>query len=262
MMPAEREALASLLAAARREGRQIVALPEALVPADAEEAYAAAALVAAQLGWAPLGWKVAGTTEEMRRRLRMPEPIFGRSFAQFLHRAPARLRHATLLDPIVEAEFFFLLARDLPPRDTPWTAEEVAAAVAAVHAGIEVAECRFPGTALPPFSAILADGSGAGHYVLGPEIADWRGATLPAMPVVVEVDGVVRRRGSGAEVMGDPLLSLTWLANRLPRAGAHLRAGEWISTGTASGMLAPRAGAQVVARFGDLPGFGISFEAA
>ena len=109
---------------------------------------------------------------------------------------------------------------------------------------------------------LAADGSGNGHYVLGPEIPDWRDGTLPGMEVTVEVDGVVRRRGSGAEVMGDPLLSLTWLANRLPRAGTHLRAGEWVSTGTASGMLAPRAGARVVARFGDLPAMEIGFDAA
>jgi len=198
---------------------------------------------------------VAGTTEVMRARLRMPEPIFGRSFAPLVM-APAVFDHAALLDPIVEAEFFVRLAADLPPRDAPWTEAEVAGAVAAVHAGVEVAECRFPAAALPHFTAVLADGSGNGRYVLGPEII---GGDLAAMPVDVAVDGMVRRRDSGAEVMGHPLRALAWLANRLPRAGSFLRAGEWVSTGTASGMLAPRPGNLVSVRFGDLPALEIRF---
>jgi 2-keto-4-pentenoate hydratase len=60
--------------------------------------------------------------------------------------------------------------------------------------------------------------------------------------------------------MGDPLRALTWLANRLPRAGTHLRAGELISTGTASGMLAVRRGEHVTVRFGALPEFDLTFD--
>lgn len=262
MTPKERGALAALLAEARRDGRQVAALPPHLVPADAEEAYAVAALVEARLGWAPLGWKVAGTNDTMRARLRLPEPIFGRSFARFRYEAPVRLPFADLLDPIIEAEFLFHLGQDLPPRAEPWSEAEVAEAVAVVHAGVEVAECRFPAGALPPFPAILADGSGNGRYVIGPRIAAWRDADLPAMAVTVEVDGALRRSGSGAAVMGDPLRALHWLANRLPAAGAHLRAGEWVSTGTATGMLAPRAGNEALVRFGDLPPFRLAFEGA
>jgi 2-keto-4-pentenoate hydratase len=39
----------------------------------------------------------------------------------------------------------------------------------------------------------------------------------------------------------------------------HLRAGEWVSTGIASGMLAPRPGQGVTLRFGTLPGFTLNF---
>ncbi len=261
MTAAEREVLATLLAKARRDGRQIDGLPPPLVPADAAEAYAVAAMVEARLGWAPLGWKVAGTNAAMRARLRLPEPIFGRSYARFRYDAPVRLPRADLLDPIIEAEFLFHLGQDLPPRVEPWSEAEVAAAVGAVHAGVEVAECRFPAAALPPFAAILADGSGNGRYVLGPRIAVWQDADLADMPVTVTVGGVLRRTGSGAEVMGDPLRALHWLANRLPRAGTHLRAGEWVSTGTTTGMLAAQAGTEAGIRFGDMPEFSIAFEA-
>jgi 2-keto-4-pentenoate hydratase len=258
MTPEAREELAALLAAARRDGRQMADLPPRLVPADADEAYAVQDRVAALLGWPPLGWKIAGTNDAMRARLRMPEPILGRSFARFLHPSPARLRHAELLDPVVEAEILFRLGANLPPRGAAWAREEVARAVAAAHAGIEVAECRFPSAALPHHTAILADGSGNGRYVLGAEIP--AGTDLAALPVAVLVDGRERRTGSGAEVMGDPLLALAWLANRRNALGDGLRAGEWVSSGTCTGMLAPRPGDRVEARFGDLPPVEVVFE--
>ncbi len=259
MSPAAREALAQRLAAARREGRQIEALPPDLLPPDADIAYAVQDRVAALLGWETLGWKVAGTNPVMRARLRMPEPILGRSFARFLSASPARLPHAPLLDPIVEAEVVFRLGADLPPRPgRPWTRAEVAAAVAAVHAGIEVAECRFPTAALPPHTAILADGSGNGHYVLGPPLPP--DADLGALPVTVAVDGVPRRSGGGAEVMGgDPLLAVVWLARRRNALGDGLRAGEWVSSGTCTGMLAARPGTRVLARFGDAAAVEVAF---
>ncbi|MBX9701772.1 MAG: fumarylacetoacetate hydrolase family protein [Acetobacteraceae bacterium] len=257
MTPAAREELARLLAAARRAGTQLGTLPPELVPESADAAYAVQARVAALLGWAPLGWKIAGTNDVMRARLQQPEPILGRSFARFLRASPAVLAHAGLLDPIVEAEVLFRLGRDLPPRGTPWTREEVAAAIATAHAGIEVAECRLPMQPRPPHTLILADGSGNGHYVLGPEIPP--GTDLAALPIAVHVNGRERRSGSGAEVMGDPLLAVVWLANRRNALGDGLAAGEWISSGTCTGMLAPRMGDVVEARFGALAAVQVTF---
>jgi 2-keto-4-pentenoate hydratase len=38
--------------------------------------------------------------------------------------------------------------------------------------------------------------------------------------------------GTGARVLGDPRLALTWLANELTRYGEALRAGDVVITGT------------------------------
>lgn len=260
MAPEAAAELARLLADARRAGRQIDRLALTLVPATHDAAYAVNALVAAELGWAPLGWKIAATTPEMQRRLRTLVPIYGRTFRRFAVDAPARLVHAELLDPLVECEFFFRLARPLPARTAPYTADEVAEAVGAVHAGIEVAECRFPLAALPPVPAVLADGAASGRYVIGPEIADWRRRDLAAMPVALEAGGVVRRSGHGRDVMGDPLAPLVWLANERARHGDGLAAGALVSTGTATGMLLAKAGDRMVARFGATIAIDLAFD--
>jgi 2-keto-4-pentenoate hydratase len=249
MTPEGRRMLAGLLAAARREGRQVA--PPHDLPADAAEGYAVGEEVAALLGWERAGWKVAATTPGMQRRLRASEPTRGPIYARFVMGSPAVIAHAPLLDPIVECEVLLRLDHPLPPREAPWTAREVEAAIGAALGGIEVAECRFPMDALPAMPAILADGAGNGHYVVGPEIPGWRGADLAAMPVALEVDGIRRRTGSGADAMGHPFRVLLWLAEALRRRGEGLAAGDLVSTGTCTGMLRPAPGQRLRAHFGE-----------
>jgi len=251
--------LAELLTAARREARQLPSLRSDLIPASNDAGYAVNRLVARKLGWEPLGWKIAGTTPAMREKLRLSTPIYGRTYRRFAIFSPARLKLASLLDPLLECEFFVTLNRDLPVREAPWTMPDIQEAVGAVHAGIEIAECRFPNAALPPLPAILADGSASGHYVFGDPVIRWRNG-LAGVGVVLETDGVPRRRGTGAEVMGDPLRALLWLAEELRCCGEGLRDGEMISTGSTTGMLPVRGVRKVRAVFGGQAEVLIEFE--
>ena len=250
-------ALTALLAEARRSGRQIEHLPAHLIPEDAEAGYVIADAVAAELGWETLGWKIAGTTAAMRARLKVNEPIYGRTYRRHVMASPARLAHGNLLDPLVECEFLVTLGADLPLRDQPFSMADIRAAVASVHAGIEVAECRFPMSALPPLPAILADGSASGRYVFGDVLPN---EDLARIQVMLEVDGVALRQGSGADVMGDPLAPILWLTEAQRRRGEGLAAGQVISTGSCTGMLPIRAGQRVRARFGDTALVEIAFD--
>lgn len=245
------DALVTLLTALRRDGRQQSGLDPALVPADADAAYAIAARVADALEWPVGGWKIAANSREMQRRLRAEEPIFGRVFAPFLLRSGVTLTHGDLLHPIVECEYAVRIAEDLPPRDRPYSEDEVADAVASIHPAIEVAECRFAhDAAFPPLPAVLADGSGSGSLVLGPPIAGWEDRDLEGEAVVLRVDGAERRRGTAGEAVQHPIVPVTWLANRLARNGLGLRAGEVVSSGTCTGMLLARPGETHEADFG------------
>ena len=151
------------------------------------------------------------------------------------------------------------LGSDLRARDRHWTMHEIIRAITAVHAGIEVAECRFPSTALPPLPAILADGSASGRYIFGDAIPSWQ-AGLADIEVGLEVDGREIRRGTGIDVMGDPLRPLLWLAEERRRLGEGLRAGEVISTGSMTGMLPIRPSQRVVAHFGSSATVEIDFD--
>src|SRR5689334_11829905 len=258
--PDRSEQLAILLANARRDVRQIGPLPEGLVPETIAAGYAVNADVSRRLGWEPLGWKIAGTTANVQAMMKIDHPIYGRTYRQFACSSPARFKHSELLDPIVECEFFVNLAKDLPAQDMPWTMPEVVDAIGSVHAGIEVAECRYSMKALPPLPAILADGSASGRYVFGTPIENWRDG-LANIAVILEIDGVVKRRGLGSDVMGDPLAPMLWLLEERRRRNEGFKAGETVSTGSMTGMFLVRAGQHAHARFGDEAEVEITFDA-
>jgi 2-keto-4-pentenoate hydratase len=247
---AQRE-LARLLATLRREGRQQSGLDRRLVPPDKETAYRVARLVGEELGWSVAGWKIAAMKADMQRELRTDSPIYGRVFAPLVNPSPVSVEHVKQLSPIPEVEYEARLGVDLPPRQRPYTVEEVTEAVASLHPGLELAECRFVhDTAFPPLPAILADGAGCGAVVYGPAIENWRTRDIAGQEVKLLCNGTLRRSGTAAEALDHPMVPLTWLANELSRTGIGLKAGQIVSTGTLTGMLRPKPGETFIADFG------------
>lgn len=256
-IPTQRE-LARLLATLRRDGGQRSGLDARLVPPDAATAYKVAGLVAEELGWPVLGWKIAAFKEEMQQALRTDSPIYGRTF--FVTETPATVVHAKLASPIPEVEYQVKLGTDLPPRAKPYSQEEVTEAVASLHPGLELAECRFVhDAAFPPLPAILADGAGSGTIVYGPAIADWQTCDIAGQEATLTSNGRLRRKGTAGAALDHPMAPLTWLANELSRTGVGLKAGQMVSTGTLTGMLAPKPGETYVADFGPFGGVTVAF---
>src|SRR5947208_2673943 len=82
----------------------------------------------------------------------------------------------------------------------------------------QLPESRFTDYAKVGPAQLIADNACAHRFVLGPQAPDaWRGMDLAAHRVVGAVAGRLEREGRGANVLGDPRLALTWLANELSR---------------------------------------------
>lgn len=253
-------ALVDLLVSLRTGGKPQSGLDPSLLPGDAAAAYRVAALIRKRLGWAVGGWKIAANKPEMQAALRAEEPIIGPVFTQFIHETSATLIHSALQHPVVECEYVVRFKDSLPPRGRPYSETDVAAAVASIHIGIEVAECRFiHDDAFPALPAILADGSGSGNLVIGPAIPDWPNADIAGAPVTLTVDGAVRRTGNAGDAIDHPLIPATWLANRLNRDGIAIQAGDVVSTGTCSHMLLAKAGNECVGGFNDFGEVHVTF---
>ena len=73
----------------------------------------------------------------------------------------------------------------------------------------------------------------AHQFVLGPKAPEiWRELDLASHRVVGKVSDRLTRDGIGSNVLGDPRVALTWLANELSHIGVTLAAGQVVTTGT------------------------------
>src|SRR6185312_15011130 len=150
----------------------------------------------------------------------------------------------------VECEYAFRLGADLPPREAPYTREEVEDAVAAVHGAIEVADSRYTGGLRVDTPSLIADNVLAGAYLVGPEVPAWRTEALAQAPVRVWSGGRQINEGCGRHTGGHPILPLVWLANDRRKRGDGLRAGMLVSTGSCTGGCRAPVPGEVVADYG------------
>jgi 2-keto-4-pentenoate hydratase len=185
----------------------------------------------------------------MQKKLRTAEPVCGITFDRHHIAGPATFSGSELLDPIIECEFFFTLAKSLPPRATEYGAEDIEDAVGKVEVGIEIAECRFARKNLPPAIYIQADGFASGRYVHGNEVNGWRAALAKGIDVRLTRNGAALSQGASSDVMGNPVNAVTWLANRLIKAGKWLKAGQVVSSGSCNILVPARQGDRFIAEF-------------
>lgn len=244
---------ADFLLRAWNEERYVDAIPAAVRPASRGDGYVIQRQVAEISGQATVGWKIAATSSAGQSHLKVDGPLAGRLLAHRVHPdgTPIVLGHNRMR--VGEAEFCFRMGKDLPPRETPYEQSEVMAAVATLHPAIEIPDSRYLDFCIVGSPQLIADNACAHHFVLGaPTTAAWRDIDLKSHVVRVQLDGVEAREGVGANVLGDPRIAMTWLANELRSHGIALQAGQVVTTGTSVIPFPIQVGSRIVADFGCL----------
>lgn len=224
----------SLMAGRRDPAARPAHLPDP--PVDQAAAYAIQVQVQGELG-AIGGWKV-GSPHPAGPVNCAPLP------ASHVMPGPARVPQAECPDRGVEAEIAVRLGANLPPRDLPYTRDEVLAAIASAHPAIELLQSRFQDvTAVDPLSA-LSDSLSHWGLVWGEAIPDWQALDLAAETVAVLVDGKEVKQGHGNPA-GDMVRLVVWLANEGAHWAGGLKAGQFVTTGSWTGKDVVPPGAQV-----------------
>jgi 2-keto-4-pentenoate hydratase len=203
---------------------------------------------------APLfGWKIAATSEAGQKHINVDGPLAGRLLAERVIVDGGNCPLGNNLMKVAEMEFAFRMARDLPPRAQPYGRDEVMAAVGSLHPAIELPDSRFHDFTSVGAAQLIADNACAHRFVLGAAAsAAWRDIDLSRHAVRAIANGAPAGEGSGANVLGDPRLALTWLANEISRHGMTLRTGEVVTTGTCVRPVPIAAGDRISGDFGVL----------
>ena len=235
------------------DGTQLEALPPQLRPADRAEAYAVQACIEAFTSAALYGWKIAATSVAGQHHIGVDGPLAGRLLAErVIEDGGACLLGGNLMK-VAELEFAFRMAGDLAPRAEPFSQDEVLARVASLHPAIELPDSRFAHFEQAGLAQLVADNACAHRFVLGPATnAAWRAMDLAAHPGRVLRNGALAEEGVGRNVLGDPRIALTWLANELSRHGMALNAGQVVTTGTCAKPLAIARGDRIEGDLGVL----------
>jgi 2-oxo-3-hexenedioate decarboxylase len=170
---------------------------------------------------------------------------------------------AGLVQPRIEPEICFRLKAKPPRSNDP---EALLAAIEWIAHSVEVVQCYHPGWKVTLSDCTAANGL-HGRLAIGtptrvteiPRLA----ALLPAFEVTLSSASSVVDRGTGANVLGSPLLALAHFIGVLAKQplAPELRAGEIVTTGTLTDAHPVRPGEtwKTSLRGLPLPGLTVSF---
>lgn len=191
------------------------------------------------------GKKIGLTSPGIQKQLGVNEPDYGHLFAA-MDCTDGKIDTAALLQPKIEGEIAFILKADLSGGkvtrdDVLKNTDYVAAAFEIVDSRVADWKIKLPDT--------VADNASSGRYVLGGKRLKLSEVDLPNVGMKLYKNGELAGEGTGAAVLGDPCLSVAWLANRLWDYGVTLKAGEIILSGAFSAAPAAVKGDSFTAEF-------------
>jgi len=242
-----------------RAGTKLAALETSHRPSDRREAYAIQAALENHAAGNLFGWKIAATSEAGQKHINVDGPMAGRILSETVLPDGGTAAMAGNEMQVAEPEFAFRMAADLPPRSSPYSVRQVLDAVATLHPAIEIPDSRFADFVSAGAAQIIADNACAHLFVLGaPSTANSRSLDLVEEKPVITLRGR-QFTGHGKNVLGDPRIALTWLANELSQLSVTLRAGQIVTTGTCHPPLPIQSGDVFEADFGSIGRVSVRF---
>jgi 2-keto-4-pentenoate hydratase len=207
-----------------------------------------------------VGRKIGATSKAVQDQLGVDQPDFGYLLDEMdvSDRSPVSM--APLLQPRVEAEVAFRLARDVDPADeAEITLELVRDAVELALPALEIVDSRIDQWDIG-FTDTVADNASSGLYVVGREGKALDELEPRDVEMSLSINGEVRSSGNGAACLGDPLEALRWLAVQCHRFGDPLRAGQVVLSGALGPFVPFAAGDHVEARISGFAPLTATFE--
>lgn len=250
---------AAILVERRQTGTQGDRLPENCRPIHLEEALAIQAAVTER--WCELmddsigGWKCLLPPEGKL----IVGPIYTRTINSV---APVTLwpKPGDAKIARIEPELAFFFGHDLPPREQPYTATEVDAAISRTHLALELINCRYADPSQCTFPEMLADGLVNQGLFIGPQVDDELARNACEFALNISQNGEL---GSyqAKHPNNSPRAPLYWLAEFLRSQGQGIIAGQAVITGSFAGVLEVPMDTEITLDYVGLGKMEVSFKA-
>lgn len=218
-------------------------------PKTEEEAYRIQAEMIAYSGLDVIGWKIGASSEQLFSVLGVTRPFLGPLFQEYTYAGNARVPVAA--GQGLETEVTLQMKADLPFRDSPYERNDIAVAVGALFPSFEIVGRRFDGSGGKSGFRLIADGGANAGMVLGPACADWHGLDLTGHPVTLSINDGEPQAAATDVLLWDHLFDAAgWVACHPALKDRGLRAGDYVMTGTCTGLTPLSPGDSAVADFG------------
>ncbi|MDH3500397.1 MAG: fumarylacetoacetate hydrolase family protein [Acidimicrobiia bacterium] len=172
------------------------------------------------------GWKLGLTSKAMQEMIGVNEPDYGPVFRSMVFEPDVDT--SALIAPKAEAEIAVVLDQRLAGPGV--TTLDAANAIGGAVAAVEVVDSRIADWRIK-LPDTIADLASCGGVVLATRIVpvDFE---LRLVGMTFSINGELRATGAGAAALGDPVVTVAWLANTLAPYGVTLEPGQFVMTGS------------------------------
>ena len=224
---------ADLLIRLRETTEPLLELPASVRPTDLGAGYQLQQQIHARHGGYS-GWKIGCTTPVMQAYMKIGHPCAGGIRSADIHerRLEVDTTHHRRLG--IECEIAVRLAT---PLGGTVDRAKARAAIGEVMGAIALVEDRYVDWPKMDLPTLVADDFFQRAAILGAPIADWQNRELGDLTGTLEQTGLPTVSGRGADILGDPLNALIWLAGHVGlAAGTVILLGsvvrtQWIGPG-------------------------------
>jgi len=202
-----------------------------------------------------VGWKIGLTSKAMQYALSIDIPDSGVLLKSMVFDNGSDIPPKRFIQPRIEAEIAFVMKAPLVGGQL--SAKDILDATDCIVPALEILDTRI--TRIDPRSGKLrtvfdtiADNAANAGIVMGEPIYDFSNLDLRWVGAIVSRDEGVEETGLGAGVLNDPLLSVSWLADRLASYGDRIEAGQIVLSGSFIRPVEAPPGSYISADFGPL----------
>jgi 2-oxo-hept-3-ene-1,7-dioate hydratase len=200
-----------------------------------------------------VGWKIGLTSKAMQAALSINIPDSGVLLRSMVFENDVTISPQRFIQPRVEAEIAFVTKTPLAGRGL--SRDAIIEATEYIAPALEILDTRITrkdprsGKLRTVFDTIADNAANAG-IVLGTPLRIFRDIDLRWVGAVVSRNDDVEETGLGAGVLNDPLLSISWLVDRLASYGDHIEAGQILLSGSFIRPVEAPSGSRIEADFG------------